>query len=81
MTDPSSYSCYNALEVSLEHELAANLAMQFSYTDWHWLDTGPRRALQYIQSRALRSTVVDPLECRHCGFPERHRQSDHFHRG
>ena len=38
MTDPSSHSSYNALLVSLEHKLSANLVMQFSYTYSHCID-------------------------------------------
>ena len=32
MTDTTSYSSYNALQVSLEHKLSSNLVLQFSYT-------------------------------------------------
>jgi outer membrane receptor protein involved in Fe transport len=39
MTDTSSYSSYNALLVSLEHKLSANLVMQFSYTYSHCIDS------------------------------------------
>ncbi len=38
MTDPTSSSNYNALEVSVEHKLSANFVMQFSYTWSHCLD-------------------------------------------
>ncbi len=38
MTDTTSSSNYNALQVSLEHKLSANLVMQFSYTWSHCLD-------------------------------------------
>jgi hypothetical protein len=38
MTDPSSSSSYNALEVSVEHKLSSNFVMQFSYTWSHCLD-------------------------------------------
>ncbi len=39
MTDTTSHSSYNALEVSLEHKLSSNLVMQFSYTYSHCLDS------------------------------------------
>ncbi len=38
MTDPTSSSSYNALDVSVEHKLSANFVMQFSYTWSHCLD-------------------------------------------
>lgn len=38
MTDTTSSSNYNALQVSLEHKLSANFVMQFSYTWSHCLD-------------------------------------------
>jgi outer membrane receptor protein involved in Fe transport len=38
MTDTSSSSNYNALEVSVEHKLSSNFVMQFSYTWSHCLD-------------------------------------------
>lgn len=38
MTDTTSSSNYNALEVSVEHKLSANFVMQFSYTWSHCLD-------------------------------------------
>jgi outer membrane receptor protein involved in Fe transport len=39
MTDTTSHSSYNALEVGLEHKLSSNLVMQFSYTYSHCLDS------------------------------------------
>jgi hypothetical protein len=39
MTDPTSYSSYNALEVGVEHKLSANLVFQFSYTYSHCIDS------------------------------------------
>jgi len=39
MTDTSSHSNYNALQVSVEHKLSANFVMQFSYTYSHCLDS------------------------------------------
>jgi len=38
MTDTTSSSNYNALDVSLEHKLSADFVMQFSYTWSHCLD-------------------------------------------
>lgn len=39
MTDPTSYSSYNALQVALEHKVSANLVFQFSYTYSHCIDS------------------------------------------
>ncbi len=39
MTDPSSYSSYNALQVGLTHRASANLVYQFSYTWSHCIDS------------------------------------------
>lgn len=39
MTDPTSYSSYNALDVALEHKVSANLVFQFSYTYSHCIDS------------------------------------------
>ena len=39
MTDTSSYSSYNALQVALEHKLSADLVFQFSYTYSHCIDS------------------------------------------
>ncbi len=39
MTDPSSYSSYNALQVGLTHRASANLVYQFSYTYSHCIDS------------------------------------------
>ncbi len=39
MTDPTSYSSYNALQVAVEHKLSADLVFQFSYTYSHCIDS------------------------------------------
>ncbi len=39
MTDPTSYSSYNALEVGVEHKLSADLVFQFAYTYSHCIDS------------------------------------------
>jgi outer membrane receptor protein involved in Fe transport len=39
MTDTSSYSSYNGLQLNLEHKLSSNFVMQFSYTYSHCLDS------------------------------------------
>jgi hypothetical protein len=39
LTDPSSYSSYNALQVGLTHRASANLVYQFSYTYSHCIDS------------------------------------------
>jgi hypothetical protein len=39
MTDPTSYSSYNALQVALEHKVSANLVFQLSYTYSHCIDS------------------------------------------
>jgi hypothetical protein len=39
LTDPSSYSSYNALQVGLTHRAGANLVYQFSYTWSHCIDS------------------------------------------
>ena len=38
MTDPSSHSSYNALQVGVQHNLNSNLVFQFSYTYSHCID-------------------------------------------
>ena len=39
LTDPSSYSSYNALQVGLTHRASANLVYQLSYTYSHCIDS------------------------------------------
>jgi outer membrane receptor protein involved in Fe transport len=39
MTDTSSHSHYNALQVQLEHRLSSNFVFQFSYTYSHCIDS------------------------------------------
>ncbi|HSR06043.1 MAG TPA: carboxypeptidase regulatory-like domain-containing protein, partial [Bryobacteraceae bacterium] len=39
MTDTSSYSSYNSLQVGLQHRLSSDLVYQFSYTYSHCLDS------------------------------------------
>ena len=39
MTDPTSHSTYNALQVALQHKVASDLVFQFSYTYSHCIDS------------------------------------------
>jgi hypothetical protein len=60
MTDPSSYSSYNALQVGLTHRASANLVYQFSYTWSHCIDSG--YAYAGLGFNNVTSSITNPYD-------------------
>jgi len=74
MTDTSSYSSYNALQVGLSHRTSANLVYQLSYTYSHCIDS----AYTYggLGFNNASSAITNPFDWRsdrgNCSFDLRH---------
>jgi hypothetical protein len=74
LTAPSSYSSYNALQVSLTHRATSNLVYQFSYTYSHCIDS----AYTYggLGFNNVTSAITNPYDWNNdkgnCSFDLRH---------
>jgi hypothetical protein len=74
LTAPSSYSSYNALQVSLTHRASSNLVYQFSYTYSHCIDS----AYTYggLGFNNVTSAITNPYDWNNdkgnCSFDLRH---------
>jgi hypothetical protein len=74
LTDPSSYSSYNALQVGLTHRASANLVYQFAYTWSHCIDS----AYTYggLGFNNVTSAITNPYDWNadkgNCSFDLRH---------